>query len=143
MAQWDGNESSLRCNCGFDIPTGGTLGGLILKNHPLGVPSGGTGAAEAGGAQANLGILSGKTSTTSISSTSPKTITVTFDKPFAEVPIVVATPYCGIDSAGAYGIFCYIRSVTTEAVSIRLSTNLTSALTVGAQWIALGVPAKT
>lgn len=32
MALWDGNESSCSCDCGFDIPKGGTLDGLIVKD---------------------------------------------------------------------------------------------------------------
>ena len=42
MAQWDGNESSCSCDCGFDIPKGGTLDKLVLK-EPLDAESGGTG----------------------------------------------------------------------------------------------------
>lgn len=30
MAQWDGNESSCACDCGFDIPKGGHLETLTL-----------------------------------------------------------------------------------------------------------------
>lgn len=30
--EWDGNESSCSCDCGFDIPKGGTLDELNVKN---------------------------------------------------------------------------------------------------------------
>lgn len=42
MAEWDGNESSCSCDCGFDIPKGGTLNKLKL-NEPLAPEYGGTG----------------------------------------------------------------------------------------------------
>lgn len=32
MAKWDGRENSCSCNCGFDIPAGGTLDKLIVKD---------------------------------------------------------------------------------------------------------------
>lgn len=42
MAEWDGNESSCSCDCGFDIPKGGTLDELKLKKA-LAPEHGGTG----------------------------------------------------------------------------------------------------
>ena len=42
MAEWDGNESSCSCDCGFDIPKGGTLDELKL-NTALDPKCGGTG----------------------------------------------------------------------------------------------------
>ncbi len=32
MSEWDGNESSCSCDCGFDIPKGGTLDKLVVKD---------------------------------------------------------------------------------------------------------------
>lgn len=32
MAEWDGYESSCSCDCGFDIPRGGTLDELFVRN---------------------------------------------------------------------------------------------------------------
>lgn len=32
MAEWDGNESSCACDCGFDIPKGGCLDALNVKD---------------------------------------------------------------------------------------------------------------
>lgn len=32
MAEWDGLESSCACDCGFDIPRGGTLDELFVRN---------------------------------------------------------------------------------------------------------------
>lgn len=32
MALWDGNEHSCSCDCGFDIPKGGTLNTLTVKD---------------------------------------------------------------------------------------------------------------
>lgn len=32
MPEWDGNESSCSCDCGFDIPKGGTLDALTVKD---------------------------------------------------------------------------------------------------------------
>lgn len=32
MAEWDGNESSCACDCGFDIPRGGCLDTLTVKD---------------------------------------------------------------------------------------------------------------
>ena len=32
MAEWDGNESSCACDCGFDIPKGGCLDELTVKD---------------------------------------------------------------------------------------------------------------
>jgi hypothetical protein len=58
MNEWDGNESSCSCDCGFDIPKGGKLGKLELTT-PLSVLSGGTGANTVLEAQQNLGIQFG------------------------------------------------------------------------------------
>ena len=32
MTEWDGHESSCSCDCGFDIPRGGTLDELFVRN---------------------------------------------------------------------------------------------------------------
>lgn len=32
MPEWDGNENSCSCDCGFDIPKGGTLDTLTVKD---------------------------------------------------------------------------------------------------------------
>ena len=139
MGEWDGNESSCSCDCGFDIPKGGNLETLILANA-LGVPSGGTGANTPSDARKNLGILSGKSSSATISVSSPSTVNISFDSAFSGTPNVIVTPQCDAGASGGYGIFCYILSIDSTGCSVRLTTNYEGNLTVYVQWLAVGIP---
>jgi hypothetical protein len=136
--EWDGKESSCACNCGFDIPAGGTLKRLTLSEQPLGIESGGTGARTKVDARNNLGFFCGKTDVETISATSPKTVTIPFGVLFASIPNVVITPQCSRTAVGSLGIFAYIMSITETECSVRLTTNYTDNLSVSVQWFAIG-----
>lgn len=164
MAEWDGKESSCSCNCGFDIPKGGTLNELTLTN-PLELGSGGTGvktleelkellgitdddpgdtpAPTPTGVTLNgLGLYWGKTSaTSSLSSSNPVNMYPEFGVTFKSAPIVVASAQTSKAAGSSYGIFSYVNSVTTSGCTIRLTTNVTSATNLGSvyvNWIAIG-----
>lgn len=139
MAEWDGNESSCSCDCGFDIPKGGTLESLNLST-PLGVESGGTGGNNAATVRQNFGIRCGKSSGKSgLTSSKAIDISIDFGVTFAAVPNVVVTPQTTSEAAAGYGIFFYIRSITTSGCTVRLTTNAPSDIgTVYVQWIAIG-----
>ena len=159
MAQWDGKESSCACNCGFDIPKGGKLEELELTN-PLGLDSGGTGVKTLDDLKALLGLneteeeestgitLNGlglywgrTTATSSLSSSNPVNMYPSFGVTFKSAPIVFATPQTKNESAGAHGIWVYVKNIATDSCTIRLSTTVTSASALGsvyANWIAIG-----
>lgn len=137
MSEWDGNESSCACDCGFDVPFGGTLNYLTLR-QALPVHSGGTGANSASGARRVLGIFAGEVNAVTISATSQKTVKITFGVEFASVPNVVVTPRCSSVAGESYGIFFYILSITETECSVRLTTNYTGNLSVALQWLAIG-----
>lgn len=141
MAEWDGNESSCSCDCGFDIPKGGTLDELSL-NTPLGIASGGTGASTSANARKKLGIYSGVSSkASSLSSSSPVTISISFGATFTDLPNVVVTPATTAEATGSYAIHFYIMELTTTGCKVRLTTNVpaTSALgNVYVEWLAIG-----
>lgn len=148
MAEWDGNESSCSCDCGFDIPKGGKLDCLELGT-PLPIKSGGTGASDVDTARENLGIsresmgiFCGLSSgTSSLSSSGPVTISINFGVTFASKPHVVVTPCTTKTASGNYGIFFYILEITTTGCKVRLTTNVASASNLGTvyvEWIAIG-----
>lgn len=166
MAEWDGNESSCSCNCGFDIPKGGNLDELTLTN-PLGLESGGTGVTTldalkellgvtgddsgsdsgdtptpSGITLNGLGLYWGKTSaTSSLSSSNPVSLSLSFGVTFASTPIVVATAQTSATAGSSYGIFLYVNSVTKSGGTVRLTTNVASASNLGSvyvNWIAIG-----
>lgn len=143
MPEWDGNESSCSCDCGFDIPKGGTLDGLSLKN-PLPVSSGGTGGTDAPSARKSIGVYSGRSSkTTSLSSSNSVTVSISFGVTFASTPNVVVAPQTAETAEGSYGIFFYIKSISTTGCTVRLTTNVGDASLLGnvyVQWIAVGTP---
>lgn len=143
MNEWDGNESSCSCDCGFDIPKGGKLDGLEL-NNPLSISSGGTGGTDAPSARGSIGIYSGRSSkTTALSSSNPVTLSISFGVTFESVPNVVVTPQTSKVAEGSYGIFFYIESVSTTGCTVRLTTNVGDASLLGnvyVQWIAVGTP---
>lgn len=66
-----------------------------------------------------------------------KTVTANFSH-FSSTPTIVATPYCTTPAASGYALSAYILSVSATSASIRLSSNYTSSLSVGARWIAIG-----
>lgn len=141
MTEWDGNESSCSCDCGFDIPKGGTLDELSL-NTPLGITSGGTGGNTPATARNKLGIYSGLSSaTSSLSASNPVTISISFGVTFASVPHVVVTPITTAEASSSYGIYFYIESVTKTGCTVRLTTNVPAAGSIGKvyiEWIAIG-----
>ena len=141
MAQWDGNESSCACNCGFDIPKGGTLDALSLKT-PLQIASGGMGTSDPCSFRPALGIYAGKSSGVSnLDSSNPVDITITFPKTFTAVPNVVVAPQTDKNAATIYGIFFYIKNITTSDCTVRLTTNVPAAANIGTmylQWVAIG-----
>ena len=138
MAQWDGNESSCACDCGFDIPKGGTLDALTLK-APLAMLSGGLGATDAAGGRHNLGIYVGRSGANTISATSPKSVSITFDDAFATPPHVIVCPGFAGNSTEGVGIFAYLQEITTTGCTVRLATNFTgNASNVYVFWIAVG-----
>lgn len=139
MALWDGNESSCPCDCGFDIPKGGTLETLTLVNA-LDVSSGGTGANTPTDARKNLGIYSGKSGSTKLSASNPSTVNISFGQTFSVAPNVVVSPQCSDAAGGAYGIFSYVMSVSATGCAVRLTTNYEGDLTVYVQWLAVGTP---
>lgn len=141
MAEWDGNESSCSCDCGFDIPKGGTLDELSL-NTPLGITSGGTGGNTPAMVRNNIGIYAGLSSaTSSLSASNPVTISISFGVTFTSTPRVVVTPTTSAEASSSYGIFFYIKSVTKTGCTVRLTTNVPSADSIGKvyiEWIAIG-----
>lgn len=143
MGEWDGNESSCSCDCGFDIPKGGKLEELELST-PLPMLSGGTGATDVPTIRHNFGIYSGRSSaTSSLSSTNPVTISISFGVTFASAPNVVVAPQTSETAEGAYGIYFYIKSISTTGCTVRLTTNVGDASSIGkvyVQWIAIGTP---
>ena len=138
MSEWDGKEESCSCDCGFDIPTGGTLNYLNLSMRPLQAFSGGTGARNHIDARQNFGFFAGVTDAVTISATSPKTVNITFGVEYAAVPNVVVTPQCSAVANESYGIFFYILDVTETGCSVRLTTNYAGNLSVAVQWLAIG-----
>lgn len=142
MAQWDGNESSCACNCGFDIPKGGTLDHLTLKT-PLSIESGGMGTSDPCAFRPVLGIYSGKSDgiTNTLDSSHPVDIEIDFPVTFAEIPNVVVTPQTDKSAATSYGLFFYIKNITTSGCTVRMTTNVPDAKNIGTlyvQWIAVG-----
>ena len=159
MPEWDGNESSCSCDCGFDIPKGGKLDGLELAS-PLSVESGGTGATDPQTARKNLGITAenlgitkeslgvslaglgiytGQSSTFNVSAGSPATVNISFPTTFAAPPAIFIAPQFAADSAGAYGLYYYVRAIYPNYAQIRVSTNFESGLSnVTLRWLAIG-----
>lgn len=141
MALWDGKEESCSCDCGFDIPKGGTLDVLNLANA-LGVASGGTGAKTASQARVNLGIQCGQT-TVAVANLGSLDVAnsnqITFPTAFKSTPFVAIAPvyaqYTG----------CFVYSVSNGS-STGFKINATNVMSVTAgdipprvvHWIAIG-----
>lgn len=159
MPEWDGNESSCSCDCGFDIPKGGKLDGLELGS-PLSVESGGTGANNPADARAaleitaanlgitkeslgislnGLGIYTGQSGAFSVSAGSPVTVDIGFPVTFTSPPAIFIAPQLAVDSGGAYGMYYYVRNIYPTYAQIRVSTNFESGLSnVTLRWLAIG-----
>lgn len=159
MSEWDGNESSCACDCGFDIPKGGKLDGLELGS-PLPIESGGTGAntpatarealeitaenlgitkESLGVSLAGLGIYTGQTDAFSVSAGSPVTVDIAFPVTFTSAPAIFIAPQFAADSGGAYGFYYYVRSINPTYCQVRVSTNFESTLDgVTLRWLAIG-----
>ncbi len=141
MAEWDGNESSCSCDCGFDIPKGGTLEALNL-NVALGIPSGGTGANTASDARKNLGIQCG-TGSVAVAQLASYAVSnssqITFPTAFKSTPLVTIAPVY----AQYTGYFVYsISDLSPTGFKIN-ATNVTSATSGNiapraVHWIAIG-----
>lgn len=142
MAEWDGNESSCSCNCGFDIPKGGTLGCLSLET-PLSIESGGTGETTVDGVLTSLGLLKiqagdipamGNTAGGAYQDGS-----VEFWTPFTAPPVVVI----GFNSSSTSGAFgcCSVSTVniTANGFTFRFFNGDSSARNPAFQWIAAGI----
>jgi hypothetical protein len=81
-------------------------------------------------------IQSGSVSVTVSASTQGSAV-VTFPRPFAATPVVVAT--LGPSSAGsALAYFPQIASVSPTSVTLRLSGGASTTFTVPVAWIAIG-----
>lgn len=141
MTQWDGKEESCACDCGFDIPKGGTLEQLNLANA-LDVASGGTGAKTASQARVNLGIQCGQASIAVAGLASfavANSNTITFPKAFKSTPYVAIAPIHA-DYTG-----CFVYSIGSgSATGFKVgATNITPS-TAGniparvVHWIAIG-----
>ena len=141
MAEWDGNESSCPCDCGFDIPKGGKLDTLTLTKA-LDVVSGGTGASTAAEARVNLGIQCGRAT---VAVTNLKSFDVassdeiTFSTAFKSTPYIAIAPI----HADYTGYFVY-TAADGSATGFKINaTNITSQ-TAGSiparvvHWIAVG-----
>ena len=90
-----------------------------------------------GDIRAELTTLSGVETARTVSAGSSETINVIFEKPFRQVPVVVAT----MTSAQTVGTdLCSVRvwSITTTGFTIGIQNGYTSDRTLGATWIATG-----
>ena len=141
MAEWDGNESSCSCDCGFDIPKGGTLDELNLKT-PLTPESGGTGVKsieELLGVLRTLKTQAGyKYALGNTASGEYRDGSVEFWWPFTTPPVVVI----GFDSTSASGTFgrcCVaVTEVTESGFSFRFFNGDSANRNPNFQWIAVG-----
>lgn len=141
MAQWDGNEHSCSCDCGFDIPKGGTLDELHLKT-PLAPESGGTGVKSMDallGALGTLKIQAGNTAALgNTAGGAYKDGYEEFWSPFTVAPVVVI----GFDSTSTSGTFgccsVAVTEVTESGFSFRFFNGDTSNRNPSFQWIAAG-----
>lgn len=141
MNEWDGNESSCSCDCGFDIPKGGKLGELELTT-PLSLLSGGTGANTVLEAQRNLGIQFGVMGVEVAGLESMNTATsgvFTFAKAFKSTPAITIAPM----HADFTGFFTYSIANASAAGFQLCATNIAPAEAGSiperiVYWIAIG-----
>lgn len=142
MAEWDGNESSCSCNCGFDIPKGGTLDKLNLKT-PLSLESGGTGVTNIEDLRIALGVYKLEVGETpALGNTASGTYqdeTIYFHKAFISAPIVVI----GFKSSSTGGTFgrCSVAvvEVTESYFTFRFFNGDSSNRNPDFTWIAAGI----
>ena len=141
MNEWDGNESSCSCECGFDIPKGGKLDALTLV-EALGIESGGTGAKTAAEARVNLGIQCGY-------ATIPVSGLESFEVAFSSMIIFPtefkSTPYVTIAPVHAQYSGCFVYTIADGSPSgFRINATNITASTAGSiparsvHWIAIG-----
>lgn len=141
MNEWDGNESSCSCDCGFDIPKGGKLDALTLV-QALGIESGGTGAKTVAEARVNLGIQCGY-------ATIPVSGLESFEVASSSMIIFPtefkSTPYVAIAPVHAQYSGCFVYTISDgSATGFRLrATNITTSKAGsiparGVHWIAIG-----
>lgn len=142
MAEWDGNESSCSCDCGFDIPRGGILDEVRLKK-PLLPDSGGTGVASLEKLRDALGILKvqagdipalGNTGAGEYQDGS-----VEFWTPFVGPPVVVIG-FASESESGTFGR-CSVATVeiTNTGFKFRFFNGDSSNRNPTFQWIAAGI----
>lgn len=140
MAQWDGNEHSCSCDCGFDIPKGGTLDKLTLK-EPLDAGSGGTGVRGYSDLRSLLDVLVTKAGTISaLGNTAPgeyKDGYCEFATPFGIPPIVVIC-FKSSSSSGTFGrCTVSVMDVTENGFSFRFFNGDASNRNPEYNWIAV------
>lgn len=141
MTQWDGNESSCSCDCGFDIPKGGTLDELHLKT-PLAPENGGTGVESIDqllGALGTLKIQAGyKAALGSTAAGAYKDGSVEFWSPFVAPPVVVIG-FETTSTAGTFGCCSVaVTDVTEYGFSFRFFNGDSANRNPKFQWIAAG-----
>lgn len=140
MTQWDGNESSCPCDCGFDIPKGGTLDKLTLK-EPLDVTSGGTGGRTYSDLRSLLDVLKIKAGAISaLGNTAPgeyKDGSHSFASPFMIPPTVVIC-FNSTSTSGTFGrCTVAVKSVTENGFSFRFFNGDSSNRNPDFTWIAV------
>lgn len=85
----------------------------------------------------SIGIQCGTVGEQRVTSGGVKDITITFEREYTQVPVVIAGLVGAIDGSSAGGLSAIVRSVTTTGCTIRLASTTTT-YTLGICWIAFG-----